>query len=118
MNKSPVSLLAAALVAASASLFAGCAGPVNTVPAGDKVIHLVALNDFHGNLEAEQVHLQAAPASRLKKPSGRRHRQPGGALDAYRREDPDLLFVAAGDLVGASPAHVVDVGRRAEHRRR
>jgi 5'-nucleotidase len=28
----------------------------------------------------------------------------GGALNAFRKEDKDLLFVAAGDLVGASPA--------------
>jgi 5'-nucleotidase len=28
----------------------------------------------------------------------------GGALKAWRKEDKDLLFVGAGDLVGASPA--------------
>lgn len=101
MNKSPVSLLAAAL---AASLFAGCAGPVNTVPAGDKVIHLVALNDFHGHLEASKFVYKSASEPAEKTMSAGGIDNLAAALQAYRREDQDLLFVGAGDLVGASPA--------------
>ncbi len=80
---------------------AGCA---STPPAPGIEINLVALNDFHGNLEpsrftftppgaAASVTLQAGGAAAMS-----------GALAAWRREDPNLVFVAAGDLVGASPA--------------
>lgn len=67
-------------------------------------INLVGLNDFHGHLDATKVEYAApgegAPRARLA----------GGvdniaaALQAWRKEDRDLLFVGAGDLVGASPA--------------
>jgi 5'-nucleotidase len=80
---------------------AGCAA----VPAarGPLDIHIVALNDFHGNLE---------PSKYTVTPAGGQPRTVqaggiavlGGALAAFRKEDPDLLFVAAGDLIGASPA--------------
>jgi 5'-nucleotidase len=80
---------------------AGCA---STPPAPGIEINLVALNDFHGNLEpskftftppgaAAPVTLQAGGAAAMS-----------GALAAWRREDPNLVFVAAGDLIGASPA--------------
>jgi len=81
----------------------GCALTGPQAPAGIE-INLVALNDFHGNLEpskftftppgaAAPVTLQAGGAGAMS-----------GALAAWRREDPKLVFVAAGDLVGASPA--------------
>lgn len=90
------SFLAAALV------LAGCSS-VPKAPDGIE-INLVALNDFHGNLEPSKftftppgtvtpVTMQAGGAGAMS-----------GALAAWRREDPNLLFVAAGDLVGASPA--------------
>jgi len=80
---------------------AGCAA---TPPAPGIEINLVALNDFHGNLEpsrftftppgaAAPVTLQAGGAAAMS-----------GALAAWRSEDPKLVFVAAGDLIGASPA--------------
>ncbi|SDF02152.1 5'-nucleotidase [Massilia sp. PDC64] len=81
-------------------LVAGCAVP----PSRPLEINLVALNDFHGNLEPSKYTytppgttqprtIQAGGIDVLK-----------GALDTFRKDDPDLLFVAAGDLVGASPA--------------
>jgi 5'-nucleotidase len=86
-----------------ASILAGCAtgpGPVARAPVE---LNLVAFNDFHGNLEAskytwapdggQKETIQAGGIDIL-----------GGALAAFRREDKDLLFVAAGDLIGASPA--------------
>jgi 5'-nucleotidase len=82
---------------------AGCA--TSPHPAGGSIdINLVALNDFHGNLEPSKY--TWAPSGGDKKETI----QAGGidvlkgALNAFRKEDKDLLFVAAGDLVGASPA--------------
>jgi 5'-nucleotidase len=66
-------------------------------------IDLVAINDFHGNLEPSKFSykdldgkMQTVQAGGVEALSG--------ALQAYRRQSPDLLFVAAGDLIGASPA--------------
>lgn len=90
--------LCAALIAGS--LITGCA----TRPAAPLELNLVALNDFHGNLEASKY---ARAIGNNKKADAL---QAGGidtigaALQAWRREDADLLFVAAGDLIGASPA--------------
>ena len=96
-----------ALALGVALLLTGCAGtPPAPTGAPDRAIeiNLVALNDFHGNLEpskytytppgaAQPRTIQAGGIDVLK-----------GALDTFRKDDPDLLFVAAGDLVGASPA--------------
>jgi 5'-nucleotidase len=86
------------------SVLAGCASAPATAPRGPVELNLVAINDFHGNLEPSKY--SYAPAGSDKKQTI----QAGGidvlkgALDAFRKEDKDLLFVAAGDLVGASPA--------------
>lgn len=89
-----------ALALGAALLLSGCA----SAPVRPLEINLVALNDFHGNLE---------PSKYTYTPPGTtqpRTTQAGGidvlkgALDTFRKDDPDLLFVAAGDLVGASPA--------------
>ena len=89
-----------ALALGAALLLSGCA----SVPVGPLEINLVALNDFHGNLEPSK-YTYTPPGSTQP-----RTIQAGGidvlkgALDTFRKDDPDLLFVAAGDLVGASPA--------------
>lgn len=96
--------------AALALLLAGCATAPSTpasrpsTPRAPVEINLVALNDFHGNLEPtrytytppggkEPVTIQAGGIDLI-----------GGAMQAFRREDKDTLLVAAGDLIGASPA--------------
>lgn len=96
-------LRTAALTVAFAFAAAGCA--TSPHPASGSVeLNLVAINDFHGNLE---------PSKYTWAPAGSQQKQTiqaggidvlGGALNAFRKEDKDLLFVAAGDLVGASPA--------------
>ncbi|MET3134663.1 5'-nucleotidase [Oxalobacteraceae bacterium GrIS 1.11] len=85
------------LACALALALSGCASaPVE--------IHLVALNDFHGNLERSTFTYSSALES------APRTIQAGGvdtlaaALQAWRREDGELVLVGAGDLVGASPA--------------
>ena len=93
--------LYAAVIAAA--FFSGCA---TQPPAAQAPLELtlVALNDFHGNLEASKF---APPVGHGKQGD------PvlvggidtiGAALQAWRRDDKELLFVAAGDLIGASPA--------------
>ena len=66
-------------------------------------IYLVAMNDFHGQLEAQDKRI--SPSGQIVRTS----RVGGidtiaGALEAWRAEDPQLLLVGAGDLLGASPA--------------
>ena len=75
-----------------------------TAPVAPIDIHLVGMNDFHGHLDPTKFEYQgvadAAPQSHLA--GGVEHI--AAALQAWRKEDKDLLFVGAGDLIGASPA--------------
>ncbi|MFK3738113.1 bifunctional metallophosphatase/5'-nucleotidase [Massilia sp. TN1-12] len=103
----PRTLVSSAVLAL---LLAGCATapstPASRPPTASAPveINLVALNDFHGNLEPtrytytppgakEPVTIQAGGIDLI-----------GGAMQAFRKEDKDTLLVAAGDLIGASPA--------------
>ncbi|MYM65815.1 bifunctional metallophosphatase/5'-nucleotidase [Pseudoduganella sp. FT55W] len=97
MNKYLSLLIAVAL--------AGCAWrKPPPPPANITEVQLVALNDFHGNLEASKYTWDSAAGG------GERVIQAGGidtlgaALQAWRKQDPELLLVGAGDLIGASPA--------------
>lgn len=98
--------LAASLSACSTRLPAPSAAPVSaSVGTSNLVqIELVTLNDFHGNLESSKYVWDSV------KGGGPRTIEAGGidtigaALQAWRRDDPQLLLVGAGDLVGASPA--------------
>jgi len=95
-----------AVAAALAAALAGCAATAPTAPhaAGPVDIHLVALNDFHGNLEPTKYTVKPADGSAPRTVQAGGIAVLGGALNTFRKEDPDLLLVAAGDLVGASPA--------------
>jgi 5'-nucleotidase len=84
---------------------AGCAWRQPPAPPSNLTeIQLVSLNDFHGNLEASKYTWDSAAGG------GERVIQAGGidtlgaALQAWRKQDPELLLVGAGDLIGASPA--------------
>ncbi len=79
---------------------AGCATPARA----PVELHLVALNDFHGNLEASKYTWTSAATGTSETLRAGGIDTLGAALQAWRREDKDLLLVAAGDLVGASPA--------------
>jgi 5'-nucleotidase len=87
---------------ASALILAGCASA--PAPRGPIEINLVALNDFHGNLEPSKYTYTPAGSDKKQTIQAGGIDVLKGALDAFRKEDKDLLFVAAGDLVGASPA--------------
>lgn len=83
---------------------AGCAtpGPAPSVRA-PITLNLVAINDFHGNLEpSKYTFTNAAGKSETLRAGG--IEALSGALAAWRQEDKDLLFIGAGDLIGASPA--------------
>lgn len=96
--KKHLSLIALAVLSGCASL------SQQSLPPGVAEIQLVTLNDFHGNLEASKYTWDSAYGG------GERVIQAGGidtlgaALQAWRKDDPQLLLVGAGDLIGASPA--------------
>ena len=83
-------------------LVAGCASQPTANQA--QTIHIVALNDFHGYIQpspytypdpdnpGETITVQAGGISAIS-----------GLMRELRTQYPDLLFVAAGDLIGASP---------------
>ncbi|MDB5961317.1 MAG: bifunctional metallophosphatase/5-nucleotidase [Massilia sp.] len=100
MNKTYLSLAAAALIAA------GCAplAPTVGVARAPLEINLVALNDFHGHLDSSKFTYKSAFEASEKTITAGGIDNLAAALQAYRKEDKDLLFVGAGDLVGASPA--------------
>jgi 5'-nucleotidase len=90
-------LLAAALLA----LLAGCA---HRLPPDTAVVNLVTLNDFHGNLEASKFTYTSASDKQERTIQAGGIDALGAALQAWRKEDKDLLLVGAGDLIGGSPA--------------
>jgi 5'-nucleotidase len=77
-------------------LLAGCIGLPSAVPRGIVDVELVAVNDFHGNLEASKFGHDGASAGGVA--------TLGAALQAWRQTDPQLLLIGGGDLIGASPA--------------
>lgn len=102
-NVAMTTLLRPLAAAALAALLAACASP-SPVPPNTAVVNLVALNDFHGNLEPSPFTYTSA------RTHGETTAQAGGidalgaALQAWRKDDRELLLVGAGDLVGASPS--------------
>jgi 5'-nucleotidase len=87
------------LISSIALALAGCA----TTPRAPVELNLVAFNDFHGNLEPGKYTLKNADGTEQVLRAGGVEAM-SGALQAWRREDKDLLLLAAGDLIGASPA--------------
>jgi 5'-nucleotidase len=92
--------LATFLSLSAALLLAACA----TKPPAPIEINLVAINDFHGHLEAENFTYTSAKDGKEHEVHAGGIATLGAALQAWRREDGELLLVGAGDLVGASPA--------------
>ena len=91
------------LAVAAALALSACA-PAPTVPPAPIAINLVALNDFHGHLEASKFVYTSARDGKETTISAGGIDNLAAALQAFRQEDKDLLLVGAGDLVGASPA--------------
>ena len=98
MNRHYLRPLCASLVLAFT--LSGCA----TRPATPVEINLVGMNDFHGHLDASKFEYTSIAALAAQSHPAGGVDNIAAALQAWRREDKDLLFVGAGDLVGASPA--------------
>ena len=88
---------------AAAALLAGCATPMATEPVKVRVL---AINDFHGNLQAPRGGIRIQDPA---KPGQTMNVDAGGAehlataVAELRKANPNHVFVAAGDLIGATP---------------
>lgn len=82
-----------------ALLLAGCV----SAPQGPVTLNLVSMNDFHGNLEPSRYVLRHADGKEETMRAGGAEAV-AAALQAWRKQDKDLLLVSTGDIVGASPA--------------
>ncbi|MFN3235564.1 MAG: bifunctional metallophosphatase/5'-nucleotidase [Pseudomonadales bacterium] len=84
-------------------LLAG-AGCTNQPVEDNKVVHIVALNDFHGYIQPSPYTYMDPdnPGETITVPAGGVAAL-SGLMRELRAQHPNLLFVAAGDLVGASP---------------
>ena len=90
----------------AAALLAGCAAraPVGSAPTAPIEVQILAINDFHGNIETPpgMVSIAQPDGSVLKARVGGAA-QLTAALERARATHPNSITVAAGDLVGASP---------------
>ncbi len=94
--------------AAATVLLAACASTPPTA-SGPLTVHLLGINDFHGNLEAPRNGLAIADpadptnnAKTVQTPAGGVARL-ATLVKRLHARSPNTLMVAAGDLVGASP---------------
>lgn len=76
----------------------GCA----SAPPAPVAVNIVAINDLHGYLQANGYAYKDANGTVQRVEAGGIDTL-GGMLDQLRGQDPQLLFIGAGDLVGASP---------------
>ncbi|WP_221801757.1 bifunctional metallophosphatase/5'-nucleotidase [Oceanobacter mangrovi] len=94
-----LSLLLSALLAALLPACSSLPGqPEQTI-----TVNIAAINDLHGHLEPARLPFSYSTAN------GKALQQAGGlkaltnTVEALRQQDPDTLFIGAGDLIGASP---------------
>jgi 5'-nucleotidase len=85
------------------ALLTACATPRPTTPVEVKIL---AINDFHGNLKPPQGGIRIRDPQDASKtinvPAGGAEHM-ASALAELRAKNPNHIFVAAGDLVGATP---------------
>ncbi|MBA4174971.1 MAG: bifunctional metallophosphatase/5'-nucleotidase [Leptothrix sp. (in: Bacteria)] len=91
-----------ALPAVAAAVLAGCA---SLLPPPEPVkVKVLAINDFHGNLKPPQGGIRLRDAAGKLVPveaGGAEHL--ATAVAQIRAKNPNHVFVAAGDLIGATP---------------
>lgn len=109
----------AALSALAVAVLAGCAStptpppvvapapqPVATAPAAPVKVKVLAINDFHGNLKTPlggiRIKDPANPGKTVTVDAGGAEYL-ASAVKQLRAQNPNHVFVAAGDLIGASP---------------
>ncbi len=94
--------LAATLIALA---LAGCSA-LAPRPGGPVAVKVLAINDFHGNLLPPQGGIRIRdpqdPSKTVNVPAGGAAHL-ASALKELRAKNPNHVFVAAGDLVGATP---------------
>jgi 5'-nucleotidase len=99
-------LLQALVVALLASLLAGCAQPPAPRATAPIAVKVLAINDFHGNLKPPpggiRIKDPADPDKTVAVPAGGAEFI-ATAVAELRSKNPNHVFVAAGDLIGASP---------------
>ena len=84
----------------TAWLAAGLAFAAPTCDAAPVVVHILAFNDFHGNLRSPGMFRRDATSAPV---AAGGIDALAGIVDAARAADPQTIVVSAGDLVGASP---------------
>ncbi len=67
------------------------------------VVNMVAINDFHGHIDKEKFSYTRTKDTAPQTVHGGGIEVLGANLQAWRKEDKDMLFVGGGDLIGASP---------------
>ena len=97
----PMPRMLGALTLALVTL-AGCSSL--SEPPQPVAVNIVAINDLHGYLQANPFSYKdpQAPGGVRKLAAGGIATL-GGMLAQLRQQDPQLLFIGAGDLVGGSP---------------
>jgi 5'-nucleotidase len=104
MTKPLSSAAGAVLAGALAAFSSGCAFGPPPLPPGVVEVQLATLNDFHGNLEPSKYVWDSVRGGDARTVMAGGVDTLGAALQAWRKQDPELLLVGAGDLIGASPA--------------
>ncbi|WP_225421311.1 bifunctional metallophosphatase/5'-nucleotidase [Sphingomonas parva] len=91
------------LAAASLLAMSACTTP-NGGETGAVTVKIIGLNDFHGNLEAGKLNVEApgAVGASVRVPAGGAAYL-ASAVDRLRAENPNNAVVSAGDMIGASP---------------
>jgi 5'-nucleotidase len=91
---------------ASMLVVVGLAGCAVTPPSPTVAVRVLAINDFHGHLQAPTGGFRqpdpATPGRMLSQPAGGAAHLATAVREA-RAGHPHTVFVAAGDLIGASP---------------
>jgi 5'-nucleotidase len=101
----PITAFSAVFAAAFVGLLAACSTtpPRPTTPVEVKIL---AINDFHGNLRPPQGGIRIRdpqdPGKTVNVPAGGAEHL-ATAVRELRAKNPNHVFVAAGDLVGATP---------------
>ncbi|WIT11275.1 bifunctional metallophosphatase/5'-nucleotidase [Paucibacter sediminis] len=102
----PIARLPFAIACVALLLSACVSTPPSTPPSAPLSVKLLAINDFHGNLKPPAGGIRVADPAQ---PGASMELAAGGAeylasaVQQLRAKNPNHIFVAAGDLVGASP---------------
>lgn len=85
-------------IVAVLALLMTAVGVVAAKPSGNVNVQILALNDFHGNLQPP-----AGSAGRIGTINAGGVEYLASHVDALRATNPNTVFVSAGDMIGASP---------------